>query len=216
LMGELDSFVFRFDRESGSVFGTLRCLTNFFAALLTPVKYPYLANKPEIAQAPDPTHESCVQQTESHMRKHCDFHSPASEAAISESEDKLGVEFPGELKELLRISNGIEGPWSAQILLSADEIVSKNLEMRSTEMFGELYLTFDQVLFFGEEGNGDLYYCRIIDGKADGKVFEWDHECDDRICVAQCVSGFYQQLAECWDEDNEGEVEDEKDEIWKS
>ncbi len=52
-------------------------------------------------------------------------------------------------------------------------------------------MPFEPLLFFGDEGNGDLYFFAILDGKIrNGSVFRWDHENDNRTDDHSCLQAF--------------------------
>ena len=52
-------------------------------------------------------------------------------------------------------------------------------------------MPFDCLLFFGVEGNGDLYAFRVLRGEVQSyAVFRWDHESDSRTAVAGGLSSF--------------------------
>jgi SMI1-KNR4 cell-wall len=130
-----------------------------------------------------------------------EFRPPARPAQIRDAESKLGVVFPKELKELLRQSNGLIDCCGGTFVWSTDEIVKRNLEMRTYRAFRKLYMPFDPLLFFGDEGNGDLYFFAILDGKIrDPAVFRWDHENDSRtdehLCLQAYVDDFVNSLVE--------------------
>lgn len=46
----------------------------------------------------------------------------------------------------------------------------------------ELYLPFDGLLFFGDNGGGDQFAFVLRDNRRD--IFVWDHETDSRYWVA--------------------------------
>ncbi len=105
---------------------------------------------------------------------------------LTEIEAKLGIKLPLELKRLYVETNGIQDTTLCSIVVPAKELISKNFVMRSEESFKDLYMPFDNLLFFGDGGNGDLYAYPIkMDGKIDTiSIFVWDHEDDSRKWVA--------------------------------
>jgi hypothetical protein len=120
-----------------------------------------------------------------------ELNAPARPPEIRDAETKLGVAFPKELKELLRQSNGLIDWYGGTFVWSAKDIVRRNLEMRTYRRFRKLYMPFEPLLFFGDEGNGDLYFFAILDGKIrNGSVFRWDHENDNRTDDYSCLQAF--------------------------
>jgi SMI1/KNR4 family protein SUKH-1 len=106
---------------------------------------------------------------------------PASEEDIAAAESAVGCELPGDLRSLLVETDGL----GDGLVLSAGEIAQVNREMRTTADFAELYMPFEPLLFFGAEGNGDLYAFPILAGVARSTdVFVWDHESDSRTATA--------------------------------
>jgi SMI1/KNR4 family protein SUKH-1 len=106
---------------------------------------------------------------------------PASEEDIAAAESAVGCELPDDLRALLDQTDGL----GDGLVLSAGEIAQVNLDMRTTRDFAELYMPFEPLLFFGAEGNGDLYAFRILAGDARSTdVFVWDHESDSRTATA--------------------------------
>ncbi len=52
-------------------------------------------------------------------------------------------------------------------------------------------MPFDSLLFFGEAGNGDQFFYRILDGHVrDADVYLWDHETDSRTWGAPSLVAF--------------------------
>jgi hypothetical protein len=106
---------------------------------------------------------------------------PASEEDIAAAETAVGCALPEVLRSLLAETDGL----GDGLVLSAHEIARTNEEMRTTADFAELYMPFEPLLFFGAEGNGDLYAFRILAGDANPTdVFVWDHESDSRTATA--------------------------------
>ena len=79
---------------------------------------------------------------------------------------------------------------------SVDEIIAQNRHFRSSKAFAELYAPFTDLLFFGAEGNGDLFAYRVTDGRvADTSIYEWDHETDDRARFASDLKEYVGRTA---------------------
>jgi len=124
------------------------------------------------------------------------FYVPASAREIGHAERELGVEFPGELRQLLAASNGVSANYSAPLIWSVDEIIAQNRHFRSSRTFAGLYAPFNDLLFFGAEGNGDLFAYRIGDGRvADTSIYEWNHETDDRSRFGSDLEDYVKRMA---------------------
>jgi hypothetical protein len=110
------------------------------------------------------------------------FNAPARPEDIRDAETRLGVLFPQALKELWSQSNGLIDRYGCWFVWSCEEIVKRNMEMRTLPAFRELLMPFDTLLFFGDDGGGDLFFFPILDGKIRNEfMFRWDHETDSRI-----------------------------------
>jgi SUKH superfamily protein len=125
----------------------------------------------------------------------CSFSPPASETAINDVEAALGVQVPEDLRGLWLEANGIRDRFGDGIW-SVEEVVGRNLDLRSHPEQNDLYMSFDSLFCFAGAGNGDLFFLPI---QADGRinrpdVFAWNHEIDSR----EWVAGNLQQFVERW------------------
>jgi len=108
----------------------------------------------------------------------------AEDSAIAELEAGLNVELPGELKDLLKTTNGLEIN-STMVVRFLDEMKKDNNEFRSEERITNSFMPFDNLLIFGTAGNGDMFAYGIINGKIDKtSIFVWNHENDSRTNIA--------------------------------
>lgn len=112
----------------------------------------------------------------------CEFSTPASEKSIHAAEKRLSIEFPEDLRALLLESDGVSTRYGLGLVWSVEDIVLNNVTFRTNADFPGLYMPFDHLLFFGDEGGGDQYAYRILAGgvRSDG-VFQWRHESDSRF-----------------------------------
>jgi hypothetical protein len=109
-----------------------------------------------------------------------EFLAPTTLDAIREAEGKLSIIFPSDLRELLLESNGIWGP-AGGLIWTVERIVKDNTEFRAHPDFRTLYMPFDHLLFFGDDGSGDQFAFRILGGEVNDRgVFRWNHENDAR------------------------------------
>lgn len=107
---------------------------------------------------------------------------PAAPALLAGLNRALGVDVPDQLSELLLESNGLIADYGSGVIWPVGHIEKQNLEFRSNADFRELFMPFDHLLFFADDGGGNQF-CFAIDG--DGAirrldVFRWDHETDSR------------------------------------
>ena len=106
----------------------------------------------------------------------------------------LSIKLPEELKNLLSESNGVRGEYDLRLLWSAEGIVQENLEMRTNVAYLENYMPFENLLFFADAGNGDMFAFSIIQGVIKRPViFVWDHEDDSRRCIAYSLQSFVER-----------------------
>ncbi|WP_369259628.1 SMI1/KNR4 family protein [Streptomyces sp. R35] len=111
------------------------------------------------------------------------FRTPVEESALAAAETRLGCRLPDELAELLRETDGIEGPDGVDTVWDLEQIVEQNLLFRSDPSFAGLYMPFEPLLFFGDNGGGDQFAFVRTPPRAD--IFVWDHEDDSRRWAAR-------------------------------
>ncbi|PRY00826.1 SMI1/KNR4 family protein [Allonocardiopsis opalescens] len=118
-----------------------------------------------------------------------EFAAPASDAEIDRIERRLGQAVPEDLRELLRQSDGVRAEYGSGLVWSVREIIEENTEFRSNADFAELYRPFDRLMLIGDNGGGDRFgYARGPAERPD--VFAWDHETDERTCVARSLQDY--------------------------
>ncbi|WP_310727893.1 SMI1/KNR4 family protein [Streptomyces sp. N2A] len=110
------------------------------------------------------------------------FHEPTQASEIVEAEKRLGRSLPAELKQLLLESNGVIGRTYVDTVWTMDQIVKQNLLFWSDASFAQLYMPFDALLFFGDNGGGDQF--AFVQKPERPDVFVWEHESDSRRWVA--------------------------------
>jgi hypothetical protein len=121
------------------------------------------------------------------------LHTAASDEDIRQAESLLGIEFPTDLVNLLKETNGVDTEYG-EFLWSARKIAEENLAFRQNPDFARIYMPFDPLLFFGQELNGDLYAYRILQGEVQPEtVYRWDHESDSRQFVAAHLPSFVER-----------------------
>jgi len=91
----------------------------------------------------------------------------------------IEVKFFIRIKNLLTKTNGITDNYGFDIVWSARKILDENVSFRKNEDFKELYMPFDNLLFFAEEANSDLYAYSILKNAINrNDIFIWEHETD--------------------------------------
>lgn len=123
------------------------------------------------------------------------FRSSVDRFDISKAETALGVSLPNSLTDLLAETDGVEGEYSLGLIWPIKKIVNDNLSFRRNPDFGKLYMSFDNLLFFADAGNGDQFAFTILSGvirRPD--TFIWNHEDDSRTWVAPSL----QQYLKWW------------------
>jgi hypothetical protein len=118
---------------------------------------------------------------------------PADPAAVRSCEQALGHPLPGELTEFLLAADGVAGEWGEGVLWPVEQIAAGNHEFRTTPGFRELYMPFDPLIFFGDDGGNQFAVLRGIDRP---DVFRWDHETDSRTWVASGLPDYLDRLAD--------------------
>lgn len=91
-------------------------------------------------------------------------------------ESTLGQPLPPQLAGLLRECNGVRGRYGLDVVWSAERIAKDNADFRSAQDFTELYMPFEPLMFFGDNGGGDQF--AFVRTPQRDEVFVWDHETD--------------------------------------
>lgn len=123
------------------------------------------------------------------------FSDPTSEENILSVEQELGVALPQELRKLLLEFDSATADYGVDVVWSSAEICRRNLEFRQMEGFRELYMPFDNLLFFGDDGGGDQFAFAIqMDREIHNPdIFRWEHETDSRIWFADHLRQFFER-----------------------
>lgn len=123
------------------------------------------------------------------------FGAPATSSAVERAEAELQISLPDELRSLLLETNGVMAHYSSPFVWPVEKIVTENRLFRANTDFAELYMPFDPLLFFGDEGNGDHFGYRILRGeiRPTSFIYEWDHESDDRVWFATDLPDYFRR-----------------------
>ncbi|WP_329211480.1 SMI1/KNR4 family protein [Streptomyces sp. NBC_00683] len=112
-----------------------------------------------------------------------EFRAPVDATALAEAVRRLGRDLPAQLTALLMETDGIVGEYGTDVVWSLDRILEQNLLFRSPDTFPDLYMPFDPLLFFGDNGGGDQFAFVLTPERPD--IFVWDHEDDSRLWAAR-------------------------------
>jgi len=134
------------------------------------------------------------------------FTIPASEDRLNVLQEQLGLaQLPPELDELYKQTNGVQDCLfiesinelivSGWLIWDLDRVLDTNTFHRNSDRYKKIYKSFDNLLFFSDAGNGDLFAFETLKGKIEGPdVYVWNHEDDSREWVAPSMKDF----AEGW------------------
>ena len=125
----------------------------------------------------------------SNIIKDCRFNSPATGTDFLLIKKELGIELPKKLTELFSETNGVEGKYYSYIW-STELIIRENLSIWAMEEF-ENYKRPDNLLFFVDAGNGDLFGYLIVQGKVQNEdIYVWNHEDSSQRVIAASLEEF--------------------------
>ncbi|MFI6371735.1 SMI1/KNR4 family protein [Streptomyces sp. NPDC050546] len=114
-------------------------------------------------------------------------------------EGTLGQPLPGDLRSFLLESDGLSDEYGTEVVWSAERILRDNLSFRGDEQFRSLYMPFDSLMFFGDNGGGDQF--AFVRAPERDEVFVWDHETDSRNLVAPALERYVRSALESDGED---------------
>lgn len=116
---------------------------------------------------------------------------PAAEEALAAAERTLGQPFPPRLAALLRECDGVRGRHGLDVVWSTERIAEENAEVRTARDFAGLYMPFEPLMFFGDNGGGDQF--AFVRTPQRDEVFVWDHETDSRYLVAHSLDQYLER-----------------------
>ncbi|WP_309296379.1 MULTISPECIES: SMI1/KNR4 family protein [unclassified Sporosarcina] len=125
------------------------------------------------------------------ISKDSSFRQPASESEIRQITDTLHVGLPKKLQELYSETNGVFDSFDCHLIWPVSRIIEDNMFFRNFSDYKEMYMSFDQLLFFSDNGCGDLFCYRILNGTIQTEdIYVWNHEDDSRTWVAASLETF--------------------------
>ena len=124
----------------------------------------------------------------------CQFKAPATEMELSSVEKKLNIELPKKLVELYKETNGVDGEYFSYIW-SIETMLEVNLSTWNIEESEDFNIP-DNLLFFLDAGNGDLFGYLLLNGKVQNEdIYVWNHEdCSQRVIASsleEFIKGWY-------------------------
>ena len=124
-----------------------------------------------------------------------EFGPTADENQLAIAERDLGVPLPQSLREFLLEADGLMGRYS-QVIWPAADVARRNREFRTEPGFRRLYMPFDHLLFFGQDGGGDQFaYAIHANGEIRKRdIYRWDHETDARLWFAAHLEQFLERV----------------------
>jgi hypothetical protein len=128
----------------------------------------------------------------SSISKEHHFKDPATKQEIDQLQKELNVDIPEELAGLFNETNGVFDNWNCPLIWSTTQIINDNLHFRNFEDFKDIYMPFDNLFFFSDAGNGDLFCYAILKNGTIEKtdIYVWNHEDDSRTWVAASLKHF--------------------------
>lgn len=120
-----------------------------------------------------------------------EFRFPMGSQELEEVERLLLPKFPSDLKSLLSETDGVVDEYGLDLVWGIERIREDNLSFRNNTDFKDLYMPFDNLLLFGDAGNGDIFAYPIQNNEVRRPdIFIWDHESDSRSWVANSLQEF--------------------------
>ena len=125
------------------------------------------------------------------ISKEYSFKPPVPKTDITQITRELNVDLPKELLELYNETNGVFDTFNCPLVWSTSQVLEDNLFFRNFIDYKDIYMPFDHLLFFSDNGCGDLFGYRILNGYIHTEdIYVWNHEDDSRIWVASSLEKF--------------------------
>ncbi|MEK4404666.1 SMI1/KNR4 family protein [Sporosarcina sp. FSL K6-6792] len=119
------------------------------------------------------------------------FKAPATNSEITFIKKELNIELPKKLLDLLNETNGVFDKFDCPLIWSTGKIVEDNLFFRNFDDYKDIYMPFDNLMFFSDGGNGDLFGFAILNGSIQKEdIYVWNHEDDSRTWIASSLEDF--------------------------
>ncbi len=119
---------------------------------------------------------------------HVELRDPATAGALTAIESRTGQKFPQSLRSLLMETDEIDAQYGTELVWRTEKIFAENVAFRDNEQFLNLYMPFDALLFFGDNGAGNQF--AFVRSPEREDIFVWDHETDSRTWVSPSLESF--------------------------
>ncbi|WP_394514548.1 SMI1/KNR4 family protein [Priestia aryabhattai] len=114
---------------------------------------------------------------------------PASIEDIEVLEKLFSIQIPKELRSLLYETNGINDSYGYSLIWSIEKITRENLNLG--ERLEDVYLPFNNLLFFADARNGDMFGYSILDRSIkQNDIYLWNHRNNEQTNIAPSLNDF--------------------------
>lgn len=125
------------------------------------------------------------------ISKEYHFNVPATNSEITLIKKELNVELPEKILALFNETNGVFDKHDCSLIWSTKQLVEENLFFRNFGDYKDIFMSFDNLLFFSDGGNGDLFGFGILNGSIQrDDIYVWNHEDDSRTWIASSLEDF--------------------------
>ncbi|WP_369290080.1 SMI1/KNR4 family protein [Priestia megaterium] len=119
----------------------------------------------------------------------CIYGEPASREDIEVLEKLFSIQIPKELRSLLYETNGINDSYGYSLIWSIEKITRENLNLG--ERLEDVYLPFNNLLFFADARNGDMFGYSISDRSIkQNDIYLWNHRNNEQTQIAPSLNDF--------------------------
>ena len=119
----------------------------------------------------------------------CIYGEPASIEDIEVLEKLFSIQIPKELRNLLYETNGINDSYGYSLIWSIEKITRENLNLG--ERLEDVYLPFNNLLFFADARNGDMVGYSISDRSIkQNDIYLWNHRNNEQTQIAPSLNDF--------------------------
>ncbi|WP_315968170.1 SMI1/KNR4 family protein [Priestia megaterium] len=123
------------------------------------------------------------------MSTGCVYGEPASIEDIEVLEKLFSIQIPKELRNLLYETNGVNDSYGYSLIWSIEKIIRENLNLG--ERLEDIYLPFNNLLFFSDARNGDMFGYSISDRSIkQNDIYLWNHGNNEQTQIAPSLNDF--------------------------